>query len=81
MELLLDWTPRLQAVLRTRQVFEPLLRVAGVEADTFVVQPVAVDAVVVVVAAAEIVAEESSDVETLLVAAVMKKSADLLIVD
>ncbi len=71
----------MQAVLRTRQVFEPLLRVVGVEADTFVVQPVAVDAVVVVAAAAEIVVVESSDAETLLVADVMKMSADLLIVD
>lgn len=65
-------------MLRTRQVFEPLLRVAAVEADTFVVAyPVAV----VVAAAAGIVAEESSDAETLSVVAVMKKSADRLIVD
>ena len=68
-------------MLRTRQVFEPLLRVAGVGADTFVVAyPVAVDAVVVV-AAAEIAVEESSDAETLSVAAVMKMPAELIIVD
>jgi len=68
-------------VLRTRQVFEPLLRVAGVGADTFVVAyTVAVDAVVVV-AAAEIAVEESSDAETLSVAAVMKMPAELIIVD
>ncbi len=71
-------------MLRTRQVFEPLLRVAGVGADTFVVAyPVAVagDAVVVAAAAAEIAVAESSDAETLSVAAVMKMPAELIIVD
>lgn len=71
-------------MLRTRQVFEPLLRVAEVGADTVAVAyPVAVDAVavVVVVAAAEIAVEESFDAETLSVAAAMKKSVELIIVD
>ena len=67
------WTPRLQAALYTGQVFVPLLRVAGVAADTLV----AAEAVVV----AGIAVEGPSDAETLLVAVVMKKSADLRIVD
>ena len=67
-----------QAGLRKRRVFGPLLRVAGVAADKFVAAyPVADEDVVVV----GIAVEESSDAETLSVAVVMKKSADLRIVD
>ena len=72
-EQLPHWTPQLQAALCTRQVFVPLLRVAGVAADTLV----AAEAVVV----AGIAVEGPSDAETLLVVVVMKKSADLRIVD